>query len=71
MDMLIWTGTAISLVGVAGLLACVFKVMQARRAGLDDDALRTRLKRIVIWNMAALMVSAIGLMAVIAGILLG
>lgn len=71
MDWLIWTGAAMALGGVAGLLACIVMAMRARGAGLDDAALRKRLQRVVAWNMAALGISAIGLMVVVAGIILG
>lgn len=71
MEMLIWGGAALSLAGVAGLLWCVVAAIRARRAGLPDDALRARLQRVVVVNMGALFVSAIGLMAVVVGILLG
>ena len=71
MEALVWIGTAVSLAGVAGLLACVVAVARARRAGLDDAALRARLQTIVGWNLSALLVSAIGLMLVVLGLFLG
>lgn len=71
MDALIWIGTALSLLGVVGLLWCILLTLRARRAGLGDDALRARLQQIVTYNLAALGVSALGLMSVVAGILLG
>lgn len=71
MDWLIWTGAAVSLCGVAALLWCVVYALRARRAGLDDTALRARLKTAVLVNLVALMTSAVGLMMVVTGILLG
>lgn len=71
MTWLVWTGAAVSLTGVAALIVCVGLAMRARRAGLDDAALRARLRGIVALNMAALAISAIGLMTVILGIALG
>lgn len=71
MDWLIWTGAAVSMGGVAALLWCVVYALRARRAGLDDVALRARLKTAVLVNLVALMVSALGLMIVVAGIVLG
>lgn len=71
MQVLIWAGAAIALAGVAGLVWCILAVMRARREGLDDAALRARLERMVALNLAALLVAAIGLMMVVAGILLG
>lgn len=70
MDWLIKIGTFLSLCGVAGLVWCIVQALQARRAGLADDALRARLQRIVVWNLAAVGVSALGLMLVVAGIIL-
>ena len=70
MAWMIWVGTAASLCGVGGLLWCIFLALKARRAGLTDDAMSARLQHIVTLNMAALGVSALGLMMVVAGILL-
>ena len=71
MQALIWIGAFVSLLGIAGLGYCVVRAMKARRAGLDDYAMRAELQRVVVINMAALGVSALGLMMVVVGILLG
>lgn len=71
MQAMIWIGATLTLLGVVGLGYCVLRAMRARKAGLDDDAMRAELQRVVVINMAALGVSALGLMAVVAGILLG
>lgn len=71
MEALVWIGAAVSLCGIAGLAWCIAAVLRARRAGLDDAALRARLQRIVAWNFGALAVSALGLMLVVVGIFLG
>lgn len=71
MDILIWIGAAVSLAGLAGLVACIVIALRAKRAGLSDEALRARLKSIVALNLGALLVSALGLMCVVAGIMLG
>lgn len=70
METLVWAGAAITLLGVAGLVWCIVTVVRARRAGLDDAALKARLQRVVALNLGALFVSAIGLMMVIVGIFL-
>ncbi len=70
MDWLILPGAAISFLGLIGLLASAFKIMRARKQGLDDDALRARVQRAMVLNFAALMLSIIGLMMVVIGILL-
>jgi hypothetical protein len=68
MQFLIWIGAAVTLGGLAGLLWCIVTVIRARRAGLTEDALRTRLQRVVAWNLGALFLSVIGLMLVVIGI---
>ncbi len=70
-EVMIWAGAAITLMGVAGLVACVIFAIRLRRAGLPDAEFRTGLRRGVIWNMAALFVSVIGLMLVVLGVALG
>lgn len=71
MEYLVWIGTALALVGVAGLVWCVLIAARAKREGLEGDALRERLQRVVALNLGALFISAIGLMLVIVGIFLG
>ncbi|MFP1643341.1 hypothetical protein [Pontitalea aquivivens] len=70
MDGLIWTGAAVSVAGLAGIVWCILAVTRARRAGLDDAALRARLQRVVAINLAALFVSVVGLMMVVIGVVL-
>ncbi len=70
MQSLIWIGAAVTLLGLAGLIWCILKVQRARRKGLPDDALKTELQKVVALNLGALLLSAIGLMMVVVGILL-
>lgn len=70
MDALIWTGTLLSLLGLAGLLYCIVTALRAKRSGLDDAALRDRLRRLVAWNLGALLLSTLGLGVVMMGLLL-
>lgn len=69
-DALIWIGAALTLLGVGLLIWCVVTVTRARRAGLDDAALKDRMRRALAVNMAALAASTIGLMMVVVGIVL-
>lgn len=71
MTWMIGAGATLSLGGVAGLLWCIYLALKARSAGLTDDVMRARLQHVVTLNMIALGVSALGLMMVVAGILLG
>lgn len=70
-EMMIWAGTAISLIGLIGLIWCIVRVTRARRAKLDDDAMRTALQSVLPLNMGALFLSVIGLMLVAVGVILG
>ncbi len=71
MQALIWVGAALTLAGVAGLGYCILRASRAKRQGLDDAAMRAELQRVVTINLAAVGLSALGLAAVVAGILLG
>ncbi|MBD3787572.1 MAG: hypothetical protein IE922_11510 [Sphingomonadales bacterium] len=71
MTYLIWAGAAVSLAGIAGIVWCILAVARAKRAGLDDEALRAVMKRVVTVNLGALFTSMIGLMMVVLGVTLG
>lgn len=71
MQTLVWAGALVSFIGVAGLVYCVLRALRVRRSGLSDDAMRAELQQVVVINMGALAVSAIGLMLVVLGIFLG
>ena len=71
MEWLIWLGALISVLGLLGLLFCIARVWSARRKGLDDEALREVVRKVVPLNMGTMMLSVIGLMMVIVGISLG
>ncbi len=71
MTWLIWTGAAASFVGLVGLVWCILRVWRAKRAAMDDDALRDLVRRTIPLNMGAFFLSALGLMAVIVGVSLG
>lgn len=71
MQALVVLGAVMALAGVGGLFWCVRVVVKARRDARDDDDLRHRLQKVVTLNLAALGVSALGLMLVVAGIVLG
>jgi hypothetical protein len=64
-------GTALTAAGLAALVYCITVAWRARRAGLDDAAMRLRLRHVLVVNLAALGASALGLMLVVAGITLG
>ena len=70
MEMLVWLGAAVTVIGLFGIIYSVILVTRARRSGLEDDALRARLNRVLPINLGALFLSIIGLMMVLFGVLL-
>ena len=70
MEILIWIDTILSLLGLVGLFLCIRTVLRAKKTAGSDNELKISLKKVVPLNMAALFLSAIGLMLVILGILL-
>ena len=70
MELLIWIGSILSILGLVGLFWCIKTVLKAKKNATSDEQLRDSLQQIVPLNMAALFLSAIGLMLVILGIIL-
>ncbi|MGR3363965.1 MAG: hypothetical protein ACU0CY_07255 [Maritimibacter harenae] len=70
MEIMIYIGAAISVVGLVGLILSALRVMRAKKAGLDDDGLREAVRRAMILNFGALMLSAFGLILVVVGVIL-
>ena len=71
MEWLVWIGTAISTIGLVGIVYSIVAVRSARKAAVDDDALRAKLTSILPINIGSLLLSILGLMLVVTGILLG
>ena len=70
MEWLIWVGTAITLLGCCGLVLSVVMISRAKSAGLDDQALRARINKVIPVNLGSLFIATIGLMTVIMGLFL-
>ncbi len=68
MEFVVWGGTALSLLGLAGIVYSIVAVSRAKKAGLSDEDLRARVGMILPINLGALFISMIGLMAVIVGV---
>jgi hypothetical protein len=71
MEWLVWIGAAISTIGLVGIVYSIVAVTSAKKAGLDDDALRAKLTSILPINIGSLLFSILGLMMIVTGILLG
>ena len=71
MEILIWIGAALTLLGLVGVVWSIVLVVRARRARLEDAALRARLQSALPVNLGALLLSMLGLMLVVLGVVLG
>ncbi|MEL6685295.1 MAG: hypothetical protein AAFN63_11585 [Pseudomonadota bacterium] len=71
MEIIVWIGAALSVLGICGIIYSIVAVARAKRANLPDEELRARIAKILPINLGALFVSMIGLMAVIVGVMLG
>jgi hypothetical protein len=70
LEILVWIGAAVTLAGFFGIIWSIVAVTRARKAGLDDAALRARLNAILPLNVGALFLSFLGLMLVMVGVIL-
>lgn len=70
MEYLVLIGSVVTLLGLSGVIASVFMVFKAKRACLDDEALRLRLNKILPVNIGSLMLSMVGLAMVLVGVIL-
>ncbi|NSX56185.1 hypothetical protein [Parasulfitobacter algicola] len=70
MEWLVWIGAAITVAGLGGVIASIFKISAAKKTASDDDVLREKLKKIIPLNLGALFLSMLGLMLVVVGIFL-
>lgn len=70
MGWLVVGGSGLVVIGLCLLGYCVYEALKAKRAGLDDAAMRDRLQKVVAINMGALLLSILGLMCVVLGVFL-
>lgn len=68
---LIVIGAIISIAGLVGLVVSLLRVLTAKRANLSDAALKEAVSRAMPLNMGAFALSALGLMVVVVGVILG
>ncbi|MBC7739743.1 MAG: hypothetical protein H7245_21610 [Candidatus Saccharibacteria bacterium] len=70
MQYLIWGGAAVTVASLIMLGWCVVLAVRIRGAALDEKAKQAGLQRVLVWNMGAMAVAGIGLMAVVVGVIL-
>lgn len=70
MAAMIWIGAVVTVIGVAGLAYCVLAAMRLRKSGKPEEEMRGALQKLVAINLAAFAIAALGLMAVVIGLIL-
>ncbi len=70
MQALVWAGVAVTLAGLAGLIWCILLARRAKREGGTETEMRAKLQRVVLINLGAMGLSALGLALVVFGLIL-
>lgn len=70
MQALVWAGVAVTLAGLAGLIWCILLARCAKREGGTEAEMRAKLQRVVLINLGAMGLSALGLALVVFGLIL-
>lgn len=71
MHYLVWAGAAVALAGVALLVFSAILAMKVRKtADAAPDAARAALARVMYWNLGALALGLLGLIALVVGLIL-
>ncbi|WP_106744697.1 hypothetical protein [Yoonia maritima] len=71
MEIVVWIGAVLSVIGLAGIVYSIITIIKAKRANLPDEEMRARVSKVLPINLGALLISMIGLMAVVVGVMLG
>lgn len=71
MHILIWPGAAVAIIGILGIIFAALSVVKARRGQSDEATMRATMQRAMAINLGAFLFAALGLMAVIVGVILG
>ncbi|PRY78981.1 hypothetical protein CLV80_103312 [Yoonia maritima] len=71
MEIVVWIGAVLSVIGLAGIVYSIITIVKAKRANLSDEEMRARVSKVLPINLGALLISMIGLMAVVVGVMLG
>lgn len=71
MGWLIIIGAAMSAIGLVGLIVSIARVFKAKRTAASDAELKAAVARALPLNMGAFALSALGLMMVVVGVILG
>ncbi|MDB4054315.1 hypothetical protein OAD19_00150 [Octadecabacter sp.] len=70
MDLLIILGAVISVIGIAGIILSIVQVRHAKRDTTDDAELKAKIQSAMPLNLGSFLLSVLGLMCVVMGVIL-
>jgi hypothetical protein len=70
MDLLIILGAVISVIGIAGIILSIVQVRRAKRNTTDDAELKAKIQSAMPLNLGSFLLSVLGLMCVVMGVIL-
>ena len=70
MELLIGLGAILSLIGIAGIILSVVQVRRAKKIAKDDEELRAKIQSAMPLNLGSFLLSVLGLMCVVVGVIL-
>jgi Na+/melibiose symporter-like transporter len=70
MDLLIILGAVISVIGIAGIILSIVQVRRAKRDTTDDAELKAKIQSAMPLNLGSFLLSVLGLMCVMMGVIL-
>lgn len=71
MELLVGLGAVISVIGLVGIVLSIVQVRKAKKTARDDAELKARIQKALPLNLGAFLLSVLGLMCVVVGVLLG
>lgn len=70
MEILIGLGAIISLIGIIGIILSIVQVRRAKHTTTDDAALKAKIQAAMPLNLGSFLLSVLGLMCVVIGVIL-
>ena len=70
MELLVGIGAVLSVVGIAGIILSIVKVRRAKTTSQNDEELRAKIQAAMPLNLGAFLLSVLGLMCVVMGVIL-
>ena len=70
MEILIGLGAVISVIGIAGIILSILQVRRAKRDATDDAELKAKIQAAMPLNLGSFLLSVLGLMCVVVGVIL-